>query len=176
MNSYKLKSSDGEIFEIDKNAVMQMVTIQTMVEDLGESDEVIPVPTVNSFLLKKVIAWMKIINSNNDDDDEFFDIDLKTKLELIIAADYLELSSLVREACFDVIMKSKQEDYEATAQDLDQKVLLLLEEYRRDYGYDVIVAVQVLYRRRILQYYDPKVIIVKLGSLVLSPLRESNLR
>ena len=41
-------------------------------------------------------------NSNNDNDDEFFDIDLKTKLELIIAADYLELSSLVREACFDV--------------------------------------------------------------------------
>ena len=152
---YKLQSSDGVIHAIDEKTVKQMATLYTMVQSLGESEEIIPVPTVNSFLLKKSIHWTKIFSES--DYQKYFNVDLRTLLELILAADYLELTSLVNEACFNVLMKSKPEETENAAIDLDQKVLGLLEEYREDYGYDVIVTVQQAWQRKLLQFYDPKV-------------------
>ena len=52
----KLKSSDGEVFEVDIEVAKQSVTIKTMLEDLGvgeANDEVVPLPNVNSTILKK---------------------------------------------------------------------------------------------------------------------------
>ena len=52
----KLKSSDGEVFEVDVEVAKASVTIKTMLEDLGvgeNNDEVVPLPNVNSTILKK---------------------------------------------------------------------------------------------------------------------------
>lgn len=52
----KLKSSDGEVFEVDVEVAKQSVTIKTMLEDLGvgeSNDEIVPLPNVNSTILKK---------------------------------------------------------------------------------------------------------------------------
>lgn len=55
----KLQSSDGDVFDVEVEIAKQSVTIKTMLEDLGmdNEDDVIPLPNVNSAILKKVISW-----------------------------------------------------------------------------------------------------------------------
>ena len=52
----KLQSSDGDTFDVDVEIAKQSATIKTMLEDLGmdEEEDVIPLPNVNSAILKKV--------------------------------------------------------------------------------------------------------------------------
>ena len=52
----KLKSSDGEVFDVDIEVAKASITIKTMLEDLGvgeNNDEIVPLPNVNSTILKK---------------------------------------------------------------------------------------------------------------------------
>lgn len=56
----KLQSSDGEVFDVNVEIAKCSVTIKTMLEDLGMDDdeeEVVPLPNVNSAILRKVIQW-----------------------------------------------------------------------------------------------------------------------
>ena len=59
--SLKLLSSDKKIVLVNLNVIKQMVTIQTMLENLGDddtnNDEPIPLYKVNGETLGKVIEW-----------------------------------------------------------------------------------------------------------------------
>ena len=57
--SVKLESSDKNIILVNLNVIKEMVTIQTMLENLGDddtnNDEPIPIYAVNGEILDKVI-------------------------------------------------------------------------------------------------------------------------
>ena len=111
MPNIKLQSSDGEVFDVDVEIAKLSVTIKTMLEDLGmdeEDEEVVPLPNVNSTILKKVIQWATYHKDDppTPDDDEnkekrtddiaswdadFLKVDQGTLFELILAANYLDI-------------------------------------------------------------------------------------
>jgi S-phase kinase-associated protein 1 len=116
----KLKSSDGETFSVDVDVAKASVTIKTMLEDLGIEDddqEVVPLPNVNSTILKKVIAWAEYHKDDppppgedeenrerrTDDvsqwDQDFLKVDQGTLFELIQAANYLDIKGLLDVTC-----------------------------------------------------------------------------
>ncbi|XP_023223003.1 S-phase kinase-associated protein 1-like [Centruroides sculpturatus] len=119
MPNIKLQSSDGEIFEVDVEIAKASVTIKTMLEDLGmdeDEEDVIPLPNVNSVILKKVIQWATYhkddplppeddenIEKRTDDisswDADFLKVDQGTLFELILAANYLDIKGLLDVTC-----------------------------------------------------------------------------
>ncbi|XP_033125092.1 S-phase kinase-associated protein 1 [Anneissia japonica] len=119
MPNIKLQSSDGEVFEVEVEIAKQSVTIKTMLEDLGmdeEEEDAIPLPNVNSAILKKVIQWCTFHKDDppppedeenkekrTDDlcghDIEFLKVDQGTLFELILAANYLDIKGLLDATC-----------------------------------------------------------------------------
>ncbi|XP_022093132.1 S-phase kinase-associated protein 1-like isoform X2 [Acanthaster planci] len=119
MPNIKLSSSDGEIFELDVEIAKQSVTIKTMLEDLGvdeDDDEAIPLPNVNSAILRKVIKWCTYHKDDppppEDDENrekrtddlcgydlDFLKVDQGTLFELILAANYLDIKGLLDSTC-----------------------------------------------------------------------------
>ncbi|XP_074302334.1 SKP1-like protein 1B [Silene latifolia] len=122
-----LKSSDGETFDVDEIVAMESQTIKHMVED-DCADNVIPLPNVTSTILAKVIEYCKkhvdSASSNSADttatgatatctatgtaavdedlkawDVEFVKVDQSTLFDLILAANYLNIKSLLDLTC-----------------------------------------------------------------------------
>ena len=111
MSFYKLKSSDGKIFTVDAATVKQMVTVQTMIDHEDEdSDELIPVSTVEAQVLEKIIQWTAYHKIDHGKREkiawyiQYFNVELKKKFEICIAADYLEIKSLLNETCRNVLI------------------------------------------------------------------------
>merc|ERR1712179_174444 len=91
----------------------------TMLEDLGmeeEDEEVVPLPNVNSAILRKVILWATYHKDDpplpeddenkekrTDDisswDADFLKVDQGTLFELILAANYLDIKGLLDVTC-----------------------------------------------------------------------------
>ncbi|KAK9713204.1 hypothetical protein RND81_06G011400 [Saponaria officinalis] len=120
-----LRSSDGETFELDEVVARESQTIKHMVED-DCADNVIPLPNVTSKILAKVIEYCKkhveySANKSSDttasttasggagggavDDElkswdaEFVKVDQSTLFDLILAANYLNIKSLLDLTC-----------------------------------------------------------------------------
>ncbi|XP_021714061.1 SKP1-like protein 1A [Chenopodium quinoa] len=113
-----LKSSDGETFEVEETVALESQTIKHMVED-DCADNVIPLPNVTSKILAKVIEYCKkhvdSPKSSSDNaaaaadrqvDDElktwdadFVKVDQATLFDLILAANYLNIKSLLDLTC-----------------------------------------------------------------------------
>ena len=54
-----LQSSDLEKFVIEEDVAKKSILVRNLLEDLPEDDEPIPIPLVNSAILKKVLTWMQ---------------------------------------------------------------------------------------------------------------------
>ncbi|XP_062144226.1 SKP1-like protein 1B [Alnus glutinosa] len=105
-----LKSSDGEAFEVDEAVALESQTIKHMIED-DCADNGIPLPNVTSKILAKVIEYCKKhVDAANpeertSDDDlkawdvEFVKVDQATLFDLILAANYLNIKSLLDLTC-----------------------------------------------------------------------------
>ncbi|KAK7590285.1 hypothetical protein V9T40_001898 [Parthenolecanium corni] len=119
MPNIKLQSCDNEVFTIDYEVAKCSTTIKTMVDDLGleeGDDEVVPLPNVNSSILRKVIQWATYHKDDpavpeeeenkekrTDDisswDSDFLKVDQGTLFELILAANYLDIKGLLDVTC-----------------------------------------------------------------------------
>lgn len=112
----KLRSSDNEMFDVDEGVALQSQTIKNLIDDSGKDDP-IPLPNVSSKILAKVIEYCKRHVADDgleedrpqpSDDDlkawdaEFVKVDQGTLFELILAANYLNIKSLLDYTCFTV--------------------------------------------------------------------------
>ncbi|GMY12278.1 SKP1-like protein 1B [Fagus crenata] len=105
-----LKSSDGEAFEVEEAVALESQTIKHMIEDEC-ADNGIPLPNVTSKILAKVIEYCKKhVEATNPDertsdedlkawDAEFVKVDQATLFDLILAANYLNIKSLLDLTC-----------------------------------------------------------------------------
>ncbi|KAH7519894.1 hypothetical protein FEM48_Zijuj08G0085800 [Ziziphus jujuba var. spinosa] len=106
-----LRSSDGETFEIEEAVALQSQTIKHMIED-DCVDNGIPIPNVTSKILAKVIEYCnkhvvdstKLDDRSSDDelknwDADFVKVDQATLFDLILAANYLNIKSLLDLTC-----------------------------------------------------------------------------
>lgn len=118
MPTIKLKSSDGQIFEVEVNVAKMSKTIRTMLEDCGfsddESDEPVPLPNVNGATLTHVIRWAEHhVNDPQPEerrpnfdpepqppiiaqwDRDFLKIEQGTLFDIFMAANYLDIPGLM---------------------------------------------------------------------------------
>jgi len=104
----KLKSKQEEIFEVEKEVACRSVTVKNMVEDTG-LDTPVPLPMVDSKILIKVIEYCKYHHRAEQEslpedeknvwDKDFVKVDDETLFNLILAANYLDIKSLLDLTC-----------------------------------------------------------------------------
>lgn len=112
-STVKLKSSDGELFEVPQEVALESLTIKNMVEDTGIDFE-IPLLNVSGKILAKVIEYCKfhVDSSKNSEsrpgvpeddvkawDADFVKVDQATLFDLILAANYLNIKNLLDLTC-----------------------------------------------------------------------------
>lgn len=116
----KLKSAQGELFEVEREVAEMSSLLKNVLDDTGAAEE-IPLPNVKSAILKEVISYcehhrtqpaeeiQKPLKSPNlkdcgvsEWDDQFVDKDQETLFELILAANYLDIKSLLDLTCAKV--------------------------------------------------------------------------
>ncbi|KAF5778544.1 putative S-phase kinase-associated protein [Helianthus annuus] len=106
-----LKSSDGETFEVEEVVALESQTIKHMIED-DCANTTIPLPNVTSKIISMVIEYCKkhVDSAKNEDkktaeedlknfDSEFVKVDKDTLFDLILAANYLNIKSLLDLTC-----------------------------------------------------------------------------
>lgn len=124
----KLQSADDLVFNVDVDVAKRSNVLKTMIEDLGLSNgETIPVPQVKGDMLQKVIEWCTYHKYDLDEpddsnselnedaefchvmsfdisgwDQEFLEMDVNKTLELVMAANYLDIKGLQKLACMNV--------------------------------------------------------------------------
>ncbi|KAL9229609.1 hypothetical protein vseg_005059 [Gypsophila vaccaria] len=97
-----LRSSDGETFVVEERVALESQTMKHMIED-DCADSVIPLPNVTSSILAKVIEYCKKHVQCCDDvkiwDADFVKVDQAVLFDLILAANYLNIKSLLDLSC-----------------------------------------------------------------------------
>ncbi|OBZ69090.1 Suppressor of kinetochore protein 1 [Grifola frondosa] len=115
-----LVTSDNEQFTVDKEVAERSVLIKNMLEDVGESDQPIPLPNVSSSVLKKVLEYCehhrgeplpaadaeqsqdetrKRTTDISEWDQKFITVDQEMLFEIILAANYLDIKPLLDVGC-----------------------------------------------------------------------------
>lgn len=115
-NMVKLRSSDEQMFEVKEEVAFESQMIKNMIEDTG-TEAAIPLPNVSSKILAKVIEYCSYhvdAAKKTDDkpnkteeevknwDNDFAKVDQGTLFELILAANYLNIKSLLDLTCLTV--------------------------------------------------------------------------
>jgi S-phase kinase-associated protein 1 len=106
-----LKSSDNETFEVEQAIAMQSQKIKHMIDDNSADETIIPIPNVTGKIMAKIIEYCKKHvdagsfeeNPSNDElkafDADFVKVDHGTLCDLIMAANYLDIKSLLDLTC-----------------------------------------------------------------------------
>ncbi|KAK9763997.1 hypothetical protein K7432_008880 [Basidiobolus ranarum] len=107
-----LTSADGKEFTTDREVVQRSKVLRDMLEDVGETDQPIPVPNVDSSVLEKVLEFCEYhrsdpLDMDEESDDEgnkiddildwdrkFIQVDVEMLKQLILASNYLDIKQL----------------------------------------------------------------------------------
>ena len=112
----KFKTSDGQVLEVESRIMMQSDFVKNMVEDLGETEEEIPLNDVTYDILVKVVEYLQHhvdtpdmtdaefeafkLNDDMDPwDEQYFKVDQATLFEIIKAANFLACKRLLNCGC-----------------------------------------------------------------------------
>ncbi|KAH1120282.1 hypothetical protein J1N35_003442 [Gossypium stocksii] len=102
-----VKSSDGETFEVDEAVALKLQPIKCMIED-DCADGEIPIPNVTGKILAKVLEYCnkhvdhkygELSTEFEDWEADFVKVDQNTLFDLILAANFLEIKSLLDLTC-----------------------------------------------------------------------------
>ncbi|CAF3743733.1 unnamed protein product [Rotaria sordida] len=113
-----LESNDKQKFDVNIDIIEQSKTIKDVLENCGGAEgTTIPLPNVDSANLKKIIEWLTHhkddVPSFDDDEDygerkkieiskwdqDFLKIDQNSLFQLLLAANYLDISKLIDIIC-----------------------------------------------------------------------------
>ncbi|KAJ3402886.1 hypothetical protein HDU80_004665 [Chytriomyces hyalinus] len=113
----RITSSDSQEFSVPQDIACQSQLIKNMIEDVGDADEQpIPLPNVAGAILQKVIEYATMHKDDppsapeteakpstsediEDRDKQFLTVDQGTLFEIILAANYLDMKSLLDVGC-----------------------------------------------------------------------------
>ncbi len=131
MNKVTLVSNDQQEFQVEKDIVLQSILVKNMLEDIDQEDTpVIPLPNIKGTTLKKVLEYCEHHRYDEplSEDDDKFDvkrinnivsewdktfinsidsIEGEELFEIILAANYLDIRSLLDLGCKTVADKLK---------------------------------------------------------------------
>ena len=117
-NVRKLKSKDGQIFEVDEKCLEISKLLKGLANDFPEPDDELPINEVEGKVLSKIIEYMKEYQTekpkeipkplpNSDlkpilskfDYDYIMPLSLEECIDLVNAANYLDIPELVNLTC-----------------------------------------------------------------------------
>lgn len=116
MDIIRVQSADLDVFELDAEYARHSGWIRSILEESGNLDEqdLIPLRTINGVVLRKVIEWLvhhkddlkevdEEMEEKSDDlfswDKEFFDVEKEMLIDLVLAANFLDIRGLLEESC-----------------------------------------------------------------------------
>lgn len=118
MPSFQIHCSDNVLVIVEKEIALRSELIRNLAEDMGEGEatnQPIPLPMVSSTVLAKVYAWCSHHRSPGDlpdandrpqwtevgpwDREFFMQVDQQMLFDIIMAANYLDISDLLDMAC-----------------------------------------------------------------------------
>ena len=101
----KIKSSDGDEFEVTDEVVKEIQTLNTKVkygdeeQEEGDYKEQVPTCAMDGMSLKKILVWTEC-------QIYFKQMDLKEIFKIIVAADFFSNETLSKEMCKKVFVEN----------------------------------------------------------------------
>ena len=142
-SSLKIKSSDGDEFEINDKIVTKMETLKAMTMLFADDEEEqVPTCQIDGGSLRNVILWTDFQNN-------FKNMDLKDTFKMIKSSNYLGNKSLSEGMLKRAFLNNSDKDIDEAAKQIgDATIIRLLYDFKR------MNEVVVTYHSDKLKYYD----------------------
>lgn len=114
MSTVQFVTGDGSVFYIAENVARQSRTIADLIDEVGvEGDDgpiLIPIPNVSAETLDTILHFCEFNSEYHSKDDveefdsKFFDTESKRLLEIVSAANFLNIPDLLDKSCTAVAL------------------------------------------------------------------------
>lgn len=113
----KLMSGDEKMFEVSRDSIMMSTTLKNLLEDVGDSEYPIPLPNVSGVIVEKIIPFcdyhtahpeINVVEYTTSGkitdqwDITYCEMPMDIKIDVIMAANYLDIKPLLDMLCLSV--------------------------------------------------------------------------